>query len=154
VRLHGGGPEQRAQDGLGLGPLLVDLALTHWAGPIVTCPSGPAQLPSWREWLAPQRGSQCGPAHGAFAVGKLEGLDGIDGLGIDVDVRDVEPKDRMALVMGAYRALVPNAKLRLTLDHDPICMFYTLTATEPTGSFRFRAVDHGPEVWRAEVTRL
>lgn len=163
VRLHGGGPEQRAQDGLGLGPLLVDLALTAYAGPIVMCPSAPAELPRWGRWLSPERGSQCGAADEARAggasgrigrIGKLDGLDGLDALGIDVDVRDVEPKDRMELVMGAYRALTPNATLRLTLDHDPICMFHTLTATEPTGSFRFRAVDDGPEVWRAEVTRL
>lgn len=148
VRLHGGGPEQRAQDGLGIGPLLVDLALTAYAGPIVMCPSAPAELPRWRQWLASKKGTCSGHLHDARVVGSSGDLC------IDVDVRDVEPKDRMDLILGAYRALVPNATLRLTLDHDPICMFHTLTATEPTGSFRFRAVDHGPEVWRAEVTRF
>lgn len=139
VRLHGGGPEQRAQDGRGLGPLLVDLALSRFAGPIVLCPSEPAQLPRWRTWLASQASAGCG--HGK------------DLRRLDVDVRDVEPKDRLETILGAYHALGPGAILHLTVDHDPSCMYYTLEATEPAGSFEFRTIEHGPEVWRAEVTR-
>jgi len=139
VRLRGGGPEQRGQDGRGLGSLVADLALVGYAGPIVLCPTDPAQLPRWRAWLTSRGAAGCG--HGK------------DARAIDLDVRDVEPRDRLATILGAYHALGPGATLHLTVDHDPCCMYYTLEATEPTGSFEFRTVEHGPEVWRAEVTR-
>jgi uncharacterized protein (DUF2249 family) len=72
---------------------------------------------------------------------------------IELDMREVEPRHRFETIMGAYRMLVPGAKLHLTVDHDPMCMYYTLEATEPAHSFSFQMVEHGPEVWRAEVTR-
>jgi uncharacterized protein (DUF2249 family) len=65
----------------------------------------------------------------------------------------VEPKDRLDTILGAYHALVPGGTMELTVDHDPSCMYYTLEATEPEGSFTFRVLEHGPEVWRAEVKR-
>ncbi|MCB9565362.1 MAG: DUF2249 domain-containing protein [Kofleriaceae bacterium] len=139
VRLHGGGPEQRDQDGRGVGPLLAELALSRFQGPIVLCPSDPARLPRWRAWLGSTTSAGCG--HGK------------DPRRLDLDVRDVEPRDRLAAILDAYRALGPGATLHLTVDHDPSCMYYTLEATEPAGSFEFRTVAHGPEVWRAEVTR-
>jgi len=139
VRLHGGGPEQREQDGRGVGALLADLALTRVAAPIVLCPSTPARRPDWCVWLASRKRVGCG--HGK------------DPRRLDVDVRDVEPRDRLETILGAYHRLGPGATLHLTVDHDPSCMFYTLDATEPPGSFEFRTVEDGPEVWRAEVTR-
>jgi uncharacterized protein (DUF2249 family) len=138
VRLHGGGPEQRAQDGRGVGAVLRELALARYAGPIVLCPSEPAQLPAWEAWLRAEPRVRCGD-RGARRI--------------DLDVRDVEPRDRLDTILGAYRALEPGATLHLTVDHDPVCMAYTLEATEPAGSFEFRTVEDGPEVWRAEVTR-
>lgn len=140
VRLHGGGPEQRAQDGRGVGALLADLALSHYDKPIVLCPSRPETLPQWAEWLASKKSAGCGS--------KAEAS------GLTLDVRDVEPKDRLGTILGAYKSLDRGARMELTVDHDPICMYYTLQATEADGSFAFRTVEHGPEVWRAEVTKL
>lgn len=139
VRLHGGGPEQRDQDGRGVGPLFVDLALSRYVGPIVLCPSAPEALPRWAAWLASQRSAGCGHR--------------VDARTLVVDVRGVEPRDRLETILGAYRSLAPGDTLRLTVDHDPSCMDFTLRATEPEGSFTFRTLEHGPEVWRAEVTR-
>lgn len=139
VRLHGGGPEQRDQDGRGLGPLFVDLALSGFAGPIVLCPSRPEELGRWTGWLSSRGSAGCGHAAGAQTV--------------VLDVRDVEPRDRLETILGAYRQLVPGGTLRLTVDHDPVCMYYTLQATEPERSFTFQVVEHGPEVWRAEVRK-
>lgn len=139
VRLHGGGPEQRAQDGRGVGPLMSELARARFAGPIVLCASAPAQLPAWQAWLVSTGSAGCGTR--------------TDPRRIDVDVRDVEPRDRLETILGAYGALAPGATLHVTVDHDPSCMYYMLEATEPAGSFDFRTVLHGPEVWRAEVTR-
>lgn len=145
VRLYGGGPEQRDQDARGVGPLFVDLALSAYGGPIVLTPSSAAELPRWREWLASQKIAGCGSAHSSRpspSVGEL-----------DVDVRDVEPRDRLGTILGAYRALPRGSTLRITLDHDPSCMVYALEDSEPAGSFGFRKVGDGPEVWSAEVTK-
>ncbi|MBK6529297.1 MAG: hypothetical protein IPF99_06815 [Deltaproteobacteria bacterium] len=92
VRLYGGGPEQHQQDGRGIGPLLVDLAISGYGGPIVLTPSAPAELPRWRDWLASRRSTGCGSAHPS---GELE-----------ADVRDVEggPSRRAAIRGGAFRA--------------------------------------------------
>ena len=72
---------------------------------------------------------------------------------VELDVREVEPRDRLDTILGAYRGLSRGSMLRLTVDHDPVCMYYTLQATEPEGSFSFEIVAHGPEVWRAEVRK-
>ncbi|HVK89513.1 MAG TPA: DUF2249 domain-containing protein [Kofleriaceae bacterium] len=139
VRLHGGGPEQRDQDGYGIGPLFVELALSGFAGPIVLCPSSPEMVTRWTQWLGSRGSSGCG-----HAVSTRE---------VELDVRGVEPRHRLETIMGAYRMLVPGATLHLTVDHDPVCMYYTLEATEPERSFSFQVVEHGPEIWRAEVTK-
>lgn len=150
VRLFGGGPEQKEQEGRGLGALLVDLALSQYAGPIVMCPSRPEVLPRWAEWLASRKVIGCGTAQ--------EKEDARKGVVRDqkllVDVLDVEPRDRMQTILGAYHSLGRGQTMQLTVDHDPICMYYTLESTEAEGSFAFRITDKGPEVWRAEVTKL
>lgn len=142
VRLHGGGPEQREQEGLGIGALLVDLALSEYLGPIVLCPSRPETLPKWSAWLASRKTAGCGSKAQA------------DADIVTLDMRDVEPRDRLETILGTYKSLRRGATLKLTVDHDPSCMYHTLHATEPEASFTFRTVDHGPEVWRAEVTKL
>lgn len=71
-----------------------------------------------------------------------------------LDVRPIPPKDRFEAIMAAYEALDPGATLRLTVDHDPTCMYYTLKATRGEETFRFAYLERGPEVWRVEVRRL
>ncbi len=143
VHLHGGGPEQASQDGRGVGSVVVDLALSGYDIDVVLRPTSDATLPSWKRWLASRGGSGCGSrAQEAEAKRTTE-----------LDVRGVEPKDRLETILGAYHALAPGATLHLVVDHDPKCMYYTLDATEPKGSFSFHIREHGPEVWRAEVTK-
>lgn len=142
VRLHGGGPEQREQEGLGIGALLVDLALSKYSGPTVMCPSRAEQLPKWSAWLASRKSAGCG----SKAETEVDLL--------AVDVRDVEPRDRLGTILGAYKSLRRGGTMRLTLDHDPSCMVHTLNASEPEGSFSFRKLEDGPEVWGAEVMKL
>lgn len=142
VRLHGGGPEQKEQEGLGLGSLFTDLALSRYTGPIVLSPSHPDKLPRWAKWLASTKSAGCGSAV-EESVSKLL-----------LDVRDVEPRDRLDTILGAYKSLERGGIMQLTVDHDPSCMYHTLNATEPEGSFAFRKTEDGPEVWKAEVTKL
>jgi len=140
VRLHGGGPEQRDQDGRGVGPLFVDLAMSGYSRPIVLTPSSAVALPRWREWLSSRKIADCGSAHSSDKH--------------EIDVRDVEPKDRLGTILGAFRALPSGETLRITLDHDPSCMYSALEETEPAGSFAFRKIGDGPEKWQAEVTKI
>ncbi len=139
VRLYGGGPEQRDQDGRGVGPLFVDLAISGYSGPIVMTPSRSEGLPRWTEWLSSRKSAGCGAGHPA---GQHE-----------VDVRNVEPRDRLGTILGAFRALPRGATLQITLDHDPSCMYYALEDSEPAGTFAFRKIGDGPKVWHAEVTK-
>lgn len=71
----------------------------------------------------------------------------------ELDVRPVEPKDRFERIMGAYGSLAPGETLRLVVDHDPRCMYYTLKATRGEDAFAFEYLEEGPEVWRVDVTR-
>jgi uncharacterized protein (DUF2249 family) len=71
----------------------------------------------------------------------------------ELDVRPVEPKDRLGAILGAYEALSPGDTLELTVDHDPRCMYYTLKATRGEEAFAFGYLEEGPERWRVEVTR-
>jgi uncharacterized protein (DUF2249 family) len=71
-----------------------------------------------------------------------------------VDIRQVEPKNRMDAILGAYRSLHAGRVLRIIFDHDPSCMYFTLQATEPEGSFAFDRIEDGPEVWRVDVRKI
>ena len=139
VRLYGGGPEQREQDGKGIGTIFQHMTLLGVRAPVVMTPSSPAALPRWADWLASRKIIGCGSAHPA---GEHE-----------LDVRDVEPKDRLGSILGAFAALPAGQTLKVTLDHDPSCMYYMLEDSQPQGSFAFKKVLDGPEVWSAEVTR-
>ncbi len=70
-----------------------------------------------------------------------------------LDVRPVEPKDRLDCIMGAYHGLAEGEALELTVDHDPKCMYYTLRATEGEETFSFAYLEDGPEVWRVRVDK-
>lgn len=139
VRLYGGGPEQKDQEGRGVGPLFTELAVSGCAATTVLCPSTEAQRPRWDAWLHSKKLAGCGSK--------------VDARTVALDVRDVEPRDRLETILGTYRSLVPGGTLRLTVDHDPSCMYHTLRATEPEGSFDFELLESGPTTWRAKVTK-
>ena len=142
VRLHGGGAEQRAQDGLGVGTLFVDLALARYGGAVALAPSSEAQREAWERWIASTGSSGCGSKAHAPKRGRVE-----------LDVRPVEPKDRIDTVLGSYDGVGPGGTLHLIVDHDPDCMRHLLLSTQPEGSFSFQYLERGPEVWRVDVVR-
>jgi len=69
-----------------------------------------------------------------------------------LDVRPVEPRYRFDTIITAYEALAPGETLELIVDHDPLCMYYTLRATRGADACDFDYLESGPEVWRVEVT--
>ena len=70
-----------------------------------------------------------------------------------LDIRGVHPKDRFDRIMAAYEALAVGEELRLTVDHDPSCMYYTLRATRGEDAFSFDYLESGPRRWRVRVTK-
>ncbi len=144
VRLFGGGAEQRQMDGLGVGPLIVALARARYAGPLVLCPGNPGQRPLWSHWMESSKPAGCGTA--AQRADQRSARRALD-------VRNVEPKDRLAKILGAYAELPRGVPLELTLDHDPSCMYYTLEATQPERDFAFDYLERGPIVWRVQVAK-
>lgn len=70
-----------------------------------------------------------------------------------LDVRPVEPKDRLDRIMGAYEGLSTEQTLELTVDHDPKCMYYALRATRGDDAFAFEYLEDGPETWRVRVRK-
>lgn len=71
----------------------------------------------------------------------------------DLDVRPVEPRHRFERIMGAYEGLREGGVLRLIVDHDPKCMYYTLKATRGEHAFAFDYREAGPETWCVDVTK-
>lgn len=144
VRLHGGGPEQKQHDGRGIGDVFVQLALARYAGAVALAPTDASQHALWERWAEGSRPAGCGSADTSARpiAGRLE-----------LDVRSVEPKDRIETVLGSYAGVAPGGTLHLVVDHDPECMNHLLTATQPPASFRFEYRERGPEVWRVDVVR-
>jgi uncharacterized protein (DUF2249 family) len=70
-----------------------------------------------------------------------------------LDIRPVEPKDRLATIMDRYEALGGGEAVEIVFDHDPRCMYYMLNATSEPGAFTFDYLEEGPEVWRVRVGR-
>lgn len=143
IRMRGGGPELADEDVSGTGELVSAVALSGYSGVLTIAPTSDDRLDAWGAWLAGKVKNGCGSAHAK----KKSRTD------IDLDIRPVEPRNRMETILGAYRSLATGRTLRVTFDHDPSCMFYTLKATEPEGSFTFERKDDGPEVWSAHVTK-
>lgn len=139
IRLRGGGPELPSHDGAGLGELLRTVALSHYSGTFALAPSTDDLVGSWERWLTRSGKAGCGSAQGEADM--------------HLDMRPVEPRDRLETILGAYRALAPGRTLHLTLDHDPSCMYFTLEATEPEGSFVFQRVLEGPTFWSVDVKK-
>lgn len=73
--------------------------------------------------------------------------------GSKLDVRDVEPKNRFDMIMGAYAALEVGETLDLFVDHDPTCMYYTLKAEQGDDLFHFEYLEKGPETWRVHISK-
>ena len=71
----------------------------------------------------------------------------------DLDVRPVEPKHRFETIMTAWEKLRAGDELRLTVDHDPKCMYYTLVVDHGEDSFSFEYLESGPIVWKVKVIR-
>ncbi len=60
LRIRGGGPESAMQEGQGIGPLMAQLAINGYDGPLVVAPSSGRFHVAWSTWLGRRGGWGCG----------------------------------------------------------------------------------------------
>lgn len=71
---------------------------------------------------------------------------------IQIDVREITPRDRHPLIFRTYDELAPGASLLLVNDHDPKPLYYQLNA-ERTNLGGWDYLEAGPEVWQVRVSK-
>jgi uncharacterized protein (DUF2249 family)/iron-sulfur cluster repair protein YtfE (RIC family) len=104
-------------------------------------------LPLIAEHVAETRqGSVLHAIHDAYERGKNGPADR------PLDVRDVIPRERHALIFNTFADLRPGDAFILINDHDPRPLYYQFQA-EHTGQFKWDYLEQGPKVWRVRVGR-
>ncbi len=71
---------------------------------------------------------------------------------IDLDVRELIPRERHATIFARFDALAPGETLRLINDHDPKPLYYQLMA-ERSGMFIWEPEQQGPEDWVIRIRK-
>lgn len=69
-----------------------------------------------------------------------------------IDVRQIAPRERHALVFSRFDALRPGQALQLVNDHDPQGLRRQLESRS-AGQFEWRSVEAEPGVWRVLISR-
>ena len=80
---------------------------------------------------------QCHCSHGSPAV---------------LDVRELAARARHPKIFETFEALAPGEAFVLVNDHDPRPLYYQFEF-ERKGTFRWRYLEEGPEVWRVEIAK-
>lgn len=69
-----------------------------------------------------------------------------------LDVRELIPRERHALIFRTFENLNPVQAFVLVNDHDPKPLYYQFQA-EHQGQFTWDYLELGPEVWRVRIGR-
>jgi uncharacterized protein (DUF2249 family) len=72
---------------------------------------------------------------------------------IEVDVRDMVPRERHPLIFATIDGLPPGDAMLLVNDHDPKPLYYQLMA-ERAGQVDWQYIENGPTVWQVRITKL
>ncbi len=72
---------------------------------------------------------------------------------IELDVRELIPRDRHTRIFATIDDLEPGQSLRLINDHDPKPLYYQLMA-ERAGQVDWQYIENGPTVWQVQITKL
>ncbi len=70
----------------------------------------------------------------------------------ELDVRDLPPAKRHALIFDSCEKLLLGDALILVNDHDPRPLYYQFEAETP-GQFGWQYLEKGPAAWRVRITR-
>jgi uncharacterized protein (DUF2249 family) len=71
---------------------------------------------------------------------------------VDLDVREMIPRERHPTIFARFDALNPGETLRLINDHDPKPLYYQLMAERPD-MFNWEPEQQGPEVWIMRIRK-
>ncbi|HEU0203182.1 MAG TPA: DUF2249 domain-containing protein [Burkholderiaceae bacterium] len=69
-----------------------------------------------------------------------------------IEVRAIAPRERHPLIFSTFEDLEVGHSLELVNDHDPKPLCYQFEA-ERAGTFGWRYLESGPEVWRVRITK-
>jgi len=70
-----------------------------------------------------------------------------------IDVRDIAPRHRHAIIFQLFDHLVPENSLQLIADHDPQPLRFQLEARHGARC-SWSYIEQGPEVWRVRLRHL
>jgi uncharacterized protein (DUF2249 family) len=69
-----------------------------------------------------------------------------------LDLRQIAPPQRHALIFGTFADLLPGQSLELVNDHDPQPLKQQFQLRSP-GEFNWTYLDQGPQVWRVQIAK-
>jgi len=72
---------------------------------------------------------------------------------VELDVREIMPRERHPRIFSTIDALEPGQSLRLINDHDPKPLYYQLMA-ERAGQIDWQYIENGPTVWQVQITKV
>jgi uncharacterized protein (DUF2249 family) len=67
-----------------------------------------------------------------------------------LDLRQIAPPQRHALIFSTFAALSPGQSLELVNDHNPQPLNEQFQLREP-GQFSWTVLEQGPAVWRVQI---
>lgn len=73
-------------------------------------------------------------------------------LAATIDVREIAPRERHALIFSRFDSLQPGESMQLVNDHDPRPLRYQLEERSP-GLFAWVYLQAGPEEWRVQISK-
>lgn len=71
---------------------------------------------------------------------------------IELDVRPIPVREKHPTIFRTFDGLAVGEAILLTNDHDPKPLYYTFMA-ERIGTFAWRYLEQGPDVWRVEIRK-
>lgn len=71
----------------------------------------------------------------------------------ELDVRDIEPKNKHPRIFEAFDGLESDESFVIVNDHDPVPLKYQFEAERGEEAFGWDYLDEGPEVWRVRITK-
>ena len=83
----------------------------------------------------------------------LKGTDMTSTTATRIDVREIAPRHRHALIFEGFDALKAGEALELVNDHDPAPLRHHFEDRSP-GSFDWSYLQAGPEVWRVRIAKV
>ena len=70
-----------------------------------------------------------------------------------INVRDINPRHRHAIITQLFDHLGPESSLQLVVDHDPRPLRYQLEARHGSRC-NWSYLEQGPDVWRVRLKHL